>query len=121
MLSDGNFKKKCIENWIRTFSLCTLLLLGHSKVYIDSHESLLSMLFRCNPNYSGSRCQNCTNCNCPSGQIQCKVGAWSCANPSDICSKQVDCGLSPTDFVKLCKGERLRGSDTFKQVADFSS
>lgn len=57
----------------------------------------------CDPNYNGARCQNCTNCQCPSDQIQCKVGRWFCTTKKGICDGNVKCGLSPVQFVKLCK------------------
>ena len=60
---------------------------------------------RCDLNYAGPRCENCTNCKCPPDKIQCKVGKWFCATKKDVCQNGVDCGLSPADFVKTCQGE----------------
>lgn len=72
------------------------------------------MFSSCNPNYAGTRCQNCTNCNCPPDQVQCKVGQWFCAKKPDVCKGQVKCGLSPVDFVNLCNGEDFSESNTFE-------
>ena len=70
-------------------------------------ELRLSLCSSCKAYYAGTRCQNCTNCNCPADQIQCKVGQWFCAKKPDICNGQVECGLSPEDFVKLCNSENF--------------
>ena len=74
---------------------------GRAAIYLTQPDDFL----RCDPNYSGPRCDNCTNCECPADQIQCKIGKWFCATKTDVCQNGVDCGLSPADFVKICQGE----------------
>ena len=78
------------------------------KVFFDRAAIYLTQpggFRRCDLNYAGPRCENCTNCKCPPDKIQCKVGKWFCATKKDVCQNGVDCGLSPADFVKTCQGE----------------